>query len=79
MNRYLPLVAATLVSFAAFAGESTATMTFESLDKNADQKLTASEAMPDKALSDSFAKADTNKDGYISRAEFDAYTKKQKS
>jgi EF hand len=77
MNRYLPLLAAALVSFGAFAGETATTMSFESLDKNADQKLTASEAMPDKALSDSFAKADTNKDGYISRAEFDAYTKKK--
>ena len=79
MKRYLLLVAASLLSFGGFAqapsqdpSQSTP-LAFEALDKNADQKLTPSEAASDQGLAQDFTAADTNQDGYISREEFDAY------
>jgi Ca2+-binding EF-hand superfamily protein len=82
MYRATTLLAATLISFAAIAQspmesptQATAAPTFESLDKNADKKLSASEAGADQGLAQDFSAADTNQDGYISREEFDAYHK----
>lgn len=43
---------------------------FEALDKNADQQLSKIEAAVDIKLSDTFAAADANSDGYLSRAEY---------
>ena len=44
--------------------------TFESLDKNGDQRISRTEAGIDKTLSNIFATADTDGDGYVSKAEF---------
>lgn len=85
MTRFIALIAATLLSATAMAGdgdkdkrdmkmESTAA-TFEALDKNADSQLSKTEAGSDKMLSDSFASIDTNGDGYISKSEYVAHTK----
>jgi hypothetical protein len=49
--------------------------TFESLDKNADSQISKTEAAGDKWLSDSFAGADSNGDGYLSKAEYMAKQK----
>lgn len=49
-------------------------ITFEALDKNADQQISRTEAGRDRKLSDGFAYADTNADGYLSKAEFVAHT-----
>lgn len=84
MTKLIALLAATLLSVTAFAGDkdkehkqhtkSTA-MTFDALDKNGDAQLSKTEAAADKSLADSFAAADTNGDGYLSKSEFTARTR----
>lgn len=54
------------------ATKTSATSTFESLDKNGDQRISRTEAGVDKNLSNIFATADTDGDGYVSKAEFAA-------
>ena len=84
MTKFLALLAATLLSVTATAGDDKAkkdtTMkstaaTFESLDKNADSQISKTEAAGDKMLSDSFASADSNGDGYLSKSEYMAREK----
>ena len=80
MKKLTFLIGATLLSAAALAdGEKTApatpsttavTAAFDSLDKNADQQISKTEAASDKAVSDSFASADGNGDGYLNKSEF---------
>ena len=45
---------------------------FKSLDKNADQQLSKSEAREDGSLSAQFASLDLNVDGFVSKSEFTA-------
>jgi hypothetical protein len=81
--RFIALVAATLLAATAMAGDNkdkqhdmkSSAATFESLDKNADQQISKTEAAADKTLSNNFAAADTNGDGYLSKAEYMALTK----
>jgi Ca2+-binding EF-hand superfamily protein len=82
MMRFLALIAAALLAFAAQAGdtkekshEMKSTATFEALDKNADSQISKTEASADSKLSDNFAALDTNGDGYLSKAEFMARSK----
>jgi hypothetical protein len=82
MTKLIALLAATLLTVTAYAGDTkehkdmkSSAMTFDSLDKNGDAQISKSEAAADKSLSDSFAKADTNGDGYLSKSEFMARTK----
>jgi Ca2+-binding EF-hand superfamily protein len=84
MTRFLALIAATLLAFAAQAGDDKdkthdkgmqTTATFDALDKNADSQISKTEAGADSKLSDSFAAVDTNGDGYVSKAEFLARSK----
>jgi hypothetical protein len=77
MTRLLALIAATLLAFAAQAGDTKdkthdtkSTATFDALDKNADSQISKTEASADSKLSDNFAALDTNGDGYLSKAEF---------
>jgi hypothetical protein len=75
------VVGATLLSAAAIAGDDTSkhtAATFDSMDKNADQQISKTEASADKTLSDSFASMDTNGDGYLSKSEFMAKSHKDK-
>jgi hypothetical protein len=44
--------------------------TFETLDKNGDQRISRTEAGMDKSLSNIFATADTDGDGYVSKPEY---------
>ena len=80
MKQITFLIGATLLSAAALAaGEpvtppDAATAAFESLDKNADEQISKTEAASDKAVSDSFASTDANGDGYLSKEEFLART-----
>jgi Ca2+-binding EF-hand superfamily protein len=82
MTRFIALIAATLLAATAMAGDNkdkhdtkSSAATFESLDKNADSQISKTEAAADKTLSNSFAAADTNGDGYLSKAEYMALTK----
>lgn len=86
MKQLIALFAASLLSFAAMGqaqdkpskSESTmksAQATFESLDKNADQQISKTEAAADKALASAFTALDTNGDGYVSKSEYAARTK----
>jgi len=61
-----------LLGVLAFAGTSyaMASPSFDELDKNHDGKLSKAECAGVKGLD--FAKADTNKDGYLDRAEYEA-------
>ncbi|MET0986486.1 MAG: EF-hand domain-containing protein [Steroidobacteraceae bacterium] len=70
MDKAVALLAAGLFSTALMAGDQQHATTFESLDKNADQQISKSEAQGDKMLSDSFASADANGDGYLNKTEF---------
>jgi Ca2+-binding EF-hand superfamily protein len=82
MTRFIALIAATLLAATAMAGDNKdkqdmkpSAATFESLDKNADSQISKTEAAADKTVSNHFAAADTNGDGYLSKAEFVALTK----
>ena len=80
MIRLITVIAATLLATTAMAGDkdkydTKSTATFESLDKNADSQISKTEAASDKMLSDSFAAADSNGDGYLSKSEFTALSK----
>ena len=81
MKKLIALFAASLLSVAAMAGDNKAepmkstSATFESLDKNADQQISKTEASADKALAGAFVALDTNGDGYVSKTEFAARAK----
>jgi hypothetical protein len=81
MTRLIALFAASLLAFAATAGDNKdkhdkmSSTTFESLDSNADAQLSKTEAGKDKMLSESFASLDTNGDGYLSKSEYMARSK----
>jgi Ca2+-binding EF-hand superfamily protein len=78
MKALITVITATLLSAAAMAGDDpakTTAATFDSLDKNADQQISRTEAAGDKMLSDSFASIDTNGDGYVSKSEYAARSK----
>jgi EF hand len=73
MKALITVVSATLLSAAAMAGDGmskTTAATFEALDKNADQQISKTEAAAEKNVSDAFAMADTNGDGYLSKSEY---------
>jgi Ca2+-binding EF-hand superfamily protein len=77
------LLLATLSVTAGRAAEqdqpaSSAEETFKSLDKNADQRLSKSEAASDKSLAKTFAYLDANGDGYLTMREYTAHLKKPK-
>ena len=62
-----------LFAAGALAAQSGAAPTFESLDKNADGKVSLNEAADNDALFVAFKSLDSNKDGLLSREEFAAY------
>jgi Ca2+-binding EF-hand superfamily protein len=77
------LLLATLSVTAARAAEqdqpaSSAEATFKALDKDADQRLSKSEAAKDKSLASTFAYLDANGDGYLTLREYTAHLKKPK-
>ena len=78
MKKLMTIVAASMLCSAALAaGEDAAkaVATFDSLDRNADQQISKTEAAADKVVSDHFASLDTNGDGYVSKAEYAARPK----
>lgn len=67
-------VTATLMAAGAFAGEGMkSASSFESLDKNADGRISASEASAHQGLASGFATADANADGGLTKAEFQSW------
>ena len=84
ISRLLPvLLLSTLSVTAARAAEpaqpaSSAEETFKALDKDADQRLSKSEAANDKSLARTFAYLDANGDGYLTMREYTAHLKKPK-
>lgn len=76
MKVIITLFAATLLATGALAAngpqQEQAGSVFQSLDKNADQQISKSEAAADQTLSEQFAAIDTNGDGYISKSEYAA-------
>ena len=77
------LVLSTLFVASAPAAEqdkpmSSAEETFKGLDKNADQRLSKSEAAKDKSLARTFAYLDADGDGYLTMREYTANMKKPK-
>jgi hypothetical protein len=74
LKTLVTVVSATLLSAVAIAGDKDkhAAATFDSMDKNADQQISKTEAAADKKLADGFASMDSNGDGYLSKSEFSA-------
>ncbi len=64
------------VAVAADAAPPPAPGSFEAMDANADGGLVNDEIPSDHPLSKKFGKADTDKNGQLSKAEFDAYQSK---
>ena len=66
---YLVAVAL-LVAVPAIAQDTAAV--FAALDSNADNRISAEEAQRNTFVTNVFSQADTNSDGYLAKAEFDA-------
>ena len=85
MRAFIPISALAIAfgSGAAYAGgndhKSGSTAQFESLDRNSDQRLSQQEAQSDENLSGKFAALDVDGDGYVTKREYTAYMKKDKS
>jgi hypothetical protein len=80
MNKLIAGLASLCMCAIAAAGDepqfATATPAeFVSLDKNADNQISKTEAGTDRKLSDGFAYVDTDGDGFISRTEYLAQRK----
>ena len=72
MNKLVVLLAALGLGATAYAGDMDKAKSFNDLDANRDGLLTKEEAAADSTISADFATADTNQDGYVTAAEFDA-------
>ena len=62
-------------STAPSGGTTQATPTFESLDTNADGRISASEAQASPSLASKFTMLDKQNKGYITKEEFQTYMK----
>jgi Ca2+-binding EF-hand superfamily protein len=77
-NQMVLLCSAALLCTAALAGEEKsnegASATFETLDADADGKLSRDEVAGNSTLSGNFAALDGNSDGFVSKREFQRNT-----
>jgi Ca2+-binding EF-hand superfamily protein len=84
MNKLIPLIILALMSGAAIAGDKDKPMretgaTFETLDQDRDQRISQSEAAGDESVAASFAALDADGDGALTKREFKAGPKSDKS
>jgi hypothetical protein len=80
MKKLIPLLVLALISGAAFAGDKDkAAAVFETLDQNHDQRISQSEAAGDESVAAQFAALDANGDGALTKREFSAGAKSDKS
>jgi hypothetical protein len=85
MRGFIPISALAIVlgSGAAYAGgnehKSGSTAQFESLDRNSDQRLSQQEAQSDESIAGKFAALDVDGDGYVTKREYSAHMKKDRS
>lgn len=80
MNKTLPILVASAFAAGAFAQGQPApaqptpapggATSFESLDRNADQKISKAEASADRGLNASFTTLDADKDGALTMTEY---------
>lgn len=77
MNKLIAILTAALLSNVALAADTRQTAdgnasnaSFASLDRNADSRISRTEAGMNRALSDAFAYVDTDGDGFINKAEY---------
>ncbi len=70
----LVCTAAVAAPLPAASGTALAVPTFESLDRNGDRRLSRTEAGYNRLLSAIFVSSDTDGDGFVSRAEYEAAT-----
>ena len=73
------LVLAGAGSLASAGDMGTGSSQFSDLDANADGRVSSTEASKDSQLNEGFRSADSNGDGYVSEAEFNAWTAGTKS
>jgi hypothetical protein len=71
---WLALCLALPVSALAQENPNLAVPTFESLDRNTDNRLSRSEAAYNRLLSEIFVACDVDGDGFVSRSEYEATT-----
>lgn len=83
-QRFIAVAVAAVLSIGLAVAEDDTSMkgadsTFKSLDRDSDQRLSKTEASGDKMLSEHFAAADADGDGYLSKAEVSAHMKQMDS
>lgn len=70
MYKLMITIVALGIGAVAFAGEQGKEDTFRELDNNMDGKLSQQEATANREVITKFARIDTNRDGYVSAAEY---------
>lgn len=75
IGRSLFLIGVLALAGVSNAAEPRGPASFQSLDVDKDGLITVIESKADKNVAARFSTADTNQDGYLSKAEFDAMPK----
>jgi hypothetical protein len=82
IHRIIALFAAALLSFVAVANDDDkgkrGADTFKALDRNADERLSQTEASGDQEVAQHFAALDKDADGYLTKREYTAHMKGDK-
>jgi Ca2+-binding EF-hand superfamily protein len=84
IRRLIPVFLLSFLCIAAASADdkeksTSAEATFKSLDRDADQRLSKSEAAGDKMLAQHFAAVDADSDGYLTKREYAAHAKDMES